>query len=220
MGGTRGYEDEWKTRKNNGHGDWHDEKDWIKGYWDSVDHPHRKFLTDIIIKSNPKSVLEIGCNCGPNLRILAHRLPECKFVGIDINAESVAKGNEWFLKEGITNVELRYGKIEQLGDMFSDKSFDIVFTDAVLIYIGSDQIYKALQNILRIAQKKVVLLEWMFDSQRLSLGKYLITKGLWTWDYMVMIMGMGFSVHLTKLPSELWNDDSWQKYGYLIEVDK
>jgi hypothetical protein len=27
-------------------------------------------------------------------------------------------------------------------------------------------------------------------------------------------------VHLTKLPSELWNDDSWQKYGYLIEVDK
>ncbi len=69
--GTKVREKEWATRHlHKGRGDdWGNEnKDWIEGYWDSQTHPHRQFLTDRICAFSPiSSILEIGCNSGPNL---------------------------------------------------------------------------------------------------------------------------------------------------------
>lgn len=221
IGGTHGYEQEWASRTNSSEGDWNDNKDWIRGYWESINHPHRKFLTDAIVKSNPKSVLEIGCNCGPNLRLLAKRLPDCKFVGIDINPSVIQKGNEWFKEEGITNVELFQGKIEHLSEMFGDQSFDVVFTDAVLIYIGLDQIWNVLRNFIRIANHKIILLEWCPPRRYMfTRGKYLITKGLWAWDFKYLFNQIGLHPLIWRLPVDMWDDKHWQKYGCLIEVNK
>ena len=74
--GTGVQEKEWATRhlheNERRRDDWgKGSNDWIKGYWDSRSHPHRMFLIDTISKYNPSSILEIGCNCGPNLYLLA-----------------------------------------------------------------------------------------------------------------------------------------------------
>ncbi len=52
--------------------------------------------------------------------------------GIDINPMAIQRGNEWLAQEGISNVRLSVGKADELEE-FPDKSFDVVFTDAVLI---------------------------------------------------------------------------------------
>jgi len=222
--GTRITEKEWATRHLRRGNDWNDTKhlgdndEWVKSYWDSRDHSHRPFLLEHISKFSPvSSILEIGCNCGPNLYVLAKKFPDVKIVGIDINPAAVQKGNEWFTQEGIKNVRLLVGMADQLGQ-FEDKSFDIVFTDAVLIYIGPDKIKEVIKGMLRISSKALILLEWhSFDRASNPLG---IHVGHWMRDYVALLNEFvpEETIHISKMPEELWADKCWQKYGGFIGV--
>jgi len=223
--GTRLTEREWATRHLRNGNDWNEAKhlsdndEWIKGYWDSRDHSHRQFLLEHITKFSPvSSILEIGCNCGPNLYLLAREFPDVEIVGIDINPAAVQKGNEWFAQEGIKNVKLLVGKADELGQ-FKDRSFDIVFTDAVLIYVGPDKIKKVMTGVLRITRKALVFLEWhSFGCAADPRGVYV---GHWMRDYTALLKEFvpQENIHVIKMPDELWPDKYWQKYGGVVEVD-
>lgn len=225
LSGTRLAEREWATRHLRRGSDWNNKKhlgdggEWIKGYWDSRDHSHRQFLLEHISNFFPvSSILEIGCNCGPNLYLLARKFPHVEIVGIDINPAAVQKGNEWFAQEGIKNVKLLLGKADELGQ-FKDKSFDIVFTDAVLIYIGPDKIKEVIKGMLRITRKALILFEWhSFGCASHPLGVHV---GHWMRDYVSLLKEFvpQESIHVTKMPEELWADKYWQKYGGVLEVD-
>ncbi len=174
MLGTKVIEKEWGKGGN----------DWIEGYRDSLNHPHRSFLVETISKFNPSSILEIGSNCGPNLYLLAKKFPDAEITGIDINPMAVQKGNEWFTQERISNVKLLEGKADELRQ-FQDKSFDVVFTDAVLIYVGPDKIKKVIEGMLRVTRKSLILLEWhCFNSKSKPLGVYV---GHWMRDYVTLL---------------------------------
>jgi hypothetical protein len=183
--GTRVEEKYWATRHLRKGNDWGDEKnDWTRGYWDSHDHPHRPFLVETISKFNPSSILEVGCNCGPNLCLLAKKFPDANLIGIDINPIAVQKGNEWLAQEGISNVKLLEGKADELGQ-FPDNHFDVVCTDAVLIYIGPDKIKKVIEETLRVSRRALILLEWhCFNSKSNPLGVYI---GHWMRDYVALL---------------------------------
>jgi ubiquinone/menaquinone biosynthesis C-methylase UbiE len=162
--------------------------------------------------------LEIGCNCGPNLYLLARRFPDVEIVGIDINPAAVQKGNDWFTQEGIKNVKLLLGKADELGQ-FKDKSFDIVFTDAVLIYIGPDKIKEVIKGMLGITRKALILFEWhSFGCASHPLGVHV---GHWMRDYVSLLKEFvpQENIYVIKMPEELWADKYWQKYGGVVEVD-
>lgn len=154
----------------------YDGEGWIEGYWRSRDDPHRSFLVERICKFSPNSVLEIGCACGPNLYHIAKKFPDAEVRGIDINPMAVQKGNEWFKEEGIFNVELEVGKAQELRQ-FGDKSFDVVFTDTVLIYVSPDEIKHVVKEMLRIG-RVIVLNEWHCFNKWLALllNKYWYLK--------------------------------------------
>jgi ubiquinone/menaquinone biosynthesis C-methylase UbiE len=176
-------------------------------------------LLEHISKFSPiSSILEIGCNCGPNLYLLAKKFPEARIVGIDINPAAVQKGNEWFAQEGIKNVRLLVGKADEL-EQFEGKSFDIVFTDAVLIYVGPDKIKEVIKGMLRITRSALIFFEWhSFGCASNPRGVYV---GHWLRDYVALLREFVAeeSIHITKMPEELWLDKSWQKYGGVVEVD-
>jgi len=225
--GTREYEKEWADRENNciHRGDWNEsDPDWVKGYWDSINHPHRNHLIKEIALLKPSAILEIGCNCGPNLRLLGNVCPQCRLLGIDINPESVEKGNIWLRSEGQKNVNLIVGKADNLSQ-FPDNSFDIVFTDAVLIYIGPDKIQSVIQEITRVAKKEVILFEWNYPVSGifnpLSIRNYVFRRGLWAWNYMALLKNSHKVAHIScqKIPPELWSDRYWQQFGSLIRAE-
>ncbi|MGA2767886.1 MAG: class I SAM-dependent methyltransferase [Candidatus Bathyarchaeia archaeon] len=144
------------------------DESWIEGYWKSRNHPHRSFITETIQKFSPiHSVLEIGCASGPNLYRIARKFPCADVRGIDINPMAVQLGNEWFRQEGLSNVELEVGKAQNL-KRFRDKSFDVVLTDAVLIYVPPDEIRQVAREMLRIG-RVLVLNEWHIFNKRLAL---------------------------------------------------
>ena len=224
--GTKVREREWARRHLHQHerrrDDWGTgSDDWIKSYWNSKDHPHRQFLIETISKNNPTSILEIGCNCGPNLRLLAKKFPDTEIIGIDINPMAVQKGNDWLAQEGISNVKLLEGKADELGQ-FQDKSFDVVFTYAVLIYIGRDKIKEVMKEALRVTRKALILVEWhSFEPERKDpkgLGVYYL--GCWKRDYVALLKQFvrEDQIWVTKITEDLWPEKNWKEVGAVIEV--
>ena len=132
------------------------DRSWAESYIskESINHPHRKLLVDKISAYYPfDNVLEIGCASGPNLYLLANKFPNAKLYGIDISERAIKIGKEFFKKENMRNVSLDSGKADDL-KKFKDKSIDIIFTDATLIYEGLDKIDLAIREMLRVAKKQ------------------------------------------------------------------
>jgi len=189
---------------------------WAEGYISAVSfsHPHRQLLVERISSNAPfTSVLEIGCASGPNLYLLAKRFSNVRFVGVDINPEAVRQGNLFFKQQGMHNVSLFEGKADEVKG-FPDKSFDIVFTDAVLMYIGRDKIKKVAREIQRVARKAIILVEHHSEPES-DLGSH--TEKWWLRNYIKLFEPFSNQINTTKIPPEIWGGN-WGKFGYIIEV--
>ena len=161
--GTKIEEKKWATRN------FED----VKKDFDNLNHPHRQLLIEKVGEFQPcLRILEIGCGYGPNLYLIAKRFPKTEIVGIDINPLSIQEGNKWLTQKNISNVKLLVGKTDYLNQL-PDKSFDIVFTDATLMYIGPDKIKKTIQEMIRITRRAIVLFEWHCENNDpYGLGTY------------------------------------------------
>ena len=221
--GTQTQEEYWAKRHLKKDSDWNYEHgvlkddEWVAGYWESRHHQHRPLLIQKLYKYNPfNGLLEIGCNCGPNLYLLAKAMPEVKMQGIDINPRAIQKGRELLAAADINNVNLTIGRADELAQ-FADKSFDVVFTDAVLIYIGPDKIEKVIKEMLRLSRLAPILLE-QHDPDASIKGEY--RHGKWIRNYIGLMKQFvpEKNIKITRLTAEQWEDRDWQTMGAIIEV--
>ena len=208
--GTKAREKQWATRSI------------AEGYWNNRDHPSKHFLAERIAVFAPvHSILEVGCASGPSLYLLAKRFPQANIVGIDINQEAVEYGNAQFAQEGISNVDLKAGKADTL-EAFPDRAFDIVFTNALLIYIGPDKIKNVIQGMIRITHKVLVLMELHFlePNTKDPLGLGIYRYGNWVRDYVALLRQFvsAEQIRVTKIPEDVWPGDPWKELGAVIEV--
>ncbi len=215
LGGTRIQEFRWKIRHLiRG-------KKWARGYRDTLRHPHRAFLIEKILAYQAiQTIMEVGCNAGPNLILLHEKLPRASLTGIDINRVAVGEGKQWLAELRITNIRIDVGYADDFAG-FQDKSIDCIFTDATLMYIGPDKIQKVLSEFLRVATQHIVLLEYHADNpiQKTKLG--FSYDGHWVYNYRNLFANYQEvkKITVTKLPSELWQDSpGWNRYGNLIEI--
>ena len=219
---TQAQEEYWAKRHLQKGSDWDykyglSEDEWVAGYWESRHHRHRPLLIQKLTKYKPfNGLLEIGCNCGPNLYLLASAMPQVTMQGIDINPRAIHKGRELLAAAEINNVNLAIGKADELAQ-FAEKSFDIVFTDAVLIYIGPDKIEKVIKEMLRLSRLALVFLE-QHDSNASAKGKY--WHGKWIRDYIGLMKQFvpEKNIQITRLTAEQWSDRDWQRIGAIIEA--
>lgn len=191
------------------------DKSWAESYLseNSINHPHRKLLIDKISTYLPfESVLELGCASGANLYILAKKFPEKRFYGIDISKKAIKAGGCFLKKKNIRNIFLKSAKVENL-EKYQDKSIDIIFTDAVLIYVGPEKIEYIIKNIIRVAKKAILLCEQHSDSPRSFYEDH------WIHNYKLLFNKfIPFErIKLNKIPSSIWGG-SWGEVGYIIEV--
>lgn len=199
----------WETRpRTDEEKDWKYEKqkDWIKGYIQSVDHPHRALIIEALVKLAPfESVLEVGSNCGPNLFLVHKNFPDAKLAGIDLNAEAIEEG-----KKLVPDADLRTGSMAELP--WGDKSFDVCLSDAALLYVSPETIDHVMAELDRITKKAIVLVE-RFDSSPSGA----VRGHVWGRDYPVLLERLGFAVEQTKLDENTWPGSfNWQKFGYLF----
>ena len=80
-----------------------------------------KLLSEMDVQSG-ENVLEIGCGTGRNLAILAKRLPNAHFFGLDASAAMLETAAETVARSNLTNITLKTA----LADSFScDKTFEL-----------------------------------------------------------------------------------------------
>jgi len=211
--GTKAWEDYWINRKRGN--DWNsNSKDWVEGYWKSIDHPHRKLLVDAVSEFNPKSILEVGCASGPNLYLLAKKYPKAEIWGIDINRQAIEYGQDMFIQEGIRNVKLAVGRADSL--LFDDNTFDVVISDATLIYLGPDKIWQTLARMVDISKTGLVLVERQISNESAGIYK----DGLWQRDYIWMSKVLTDSnwFKAIRITKDIWPE--WAETGYVISMRK
>ena len=196
----------------------------VQKHLENVSLPHRAWLADKILphvgasqqgqKQVPISILEIGCGCGANLEVLARCSPSIRLTGVDISPQSVAVGRERFKQIGLENITLIEGQADSLR-IFADASVDVVFTDAMLLYIGPDKISRVIEEMGRIAKRAVILLELHRDGIGLN-GSY--TRDGFIRDYRELCKQLSPHISVIRMPSEKRPAGRWPEFGTLTEV--
>lgn len=178
----------------------------IKNRWCERNHDRYFFLQNKIKRLHPDSVLEIGSSCGNILVLLSQTMPTTTMVGIDVSPVAVESGNRWLKEEQVYNVILETGSAEDLS-RFPDKSFNVVFSSAALMYINPRDIERVMINMVRISKKAVILLEMHGDGIKKYLGEF-YSPNNWKRDYRRILNEMGISndrILTEKVPEKLWH---------------
>ena len=206
---------------------WKDRQiDWKEAYFDTLDHPHRDYLIKILETQPPRSVLEIGCASGPNLYRIKKAFPDCRVCGCDINEEAIKTADfifrqEWPEKhfekpaiDSIADIDFRVGGIESVP--FHGEYFDLVITDATLIYIDPKTMPRALREMRRLSYDKFLMIEFHSTSwlKRKALN---LASGYFAYDYKKLLSEKYFkNIVLTKVPKDMWGGTPWNDFGYFI----
>ena len=115
--------------------------------YDEVDYPGHPFMgthpdhlavLGFLFGMNPAPlrscrVLELGGGEGANLIPMAFSAPDSTFVGIDLSAESVRRGNAFIDKMGLSNIELRAYNIMDVTPDFG--TFDYIIAHGVYSWV-------------------------------------------------------------------------------------
>ena len=183
-------------------------ENWIQDYILSVNHPHR----DVILKGlqtfgEIESVLEIGCNTGPNLKRIHEAYPNLRLAGIDVNSMTIKEA-----KKQVPTASFYVADVTRDLRLFEDKSFDIILTDAVLIYVGMNEIRNVINEIDRIARSGVMLLEWGHHNTEPGL----VIDYHWARNYSNIFLKKGFHCLTYKINEKEWpSSKTWKRNGYL-----
>ena len=107
----------------------------------------------------PRSVLEVGCNLGINLRALQVLLPAATLSAVEPND----RAREVLLSDCVLDeANLRGGTAQSID--FPDRIADLAFTSGVLIHIHPDQLLAACEEIHRCASRYVACIEYFSDT--------------------------------------------------------
>lgn len=200
----------WENRSvKDKHMDWpYTDKDWIKGYEESVVHPHRDEIINILKDEPFDSLLEIGCSVGPNLKLIRQAFPHARLTGIDPNKQSVERAQSFV--DAVVRVDDARNLIKE------NVRYDVILADASLMYVTPEEIESVMDAIALSAQKRVIIVERYSPSKT---GEPV--GGVWGRDYETLLKERGFNVIKQKMVESDWpTSPNWIKYGYYFIGEK
>lgn len=119
-----------------------------------LDERRTAFWRDLFADLAVRSVLEVGCGQGANLKPIAALSTAPDVWGIDINETALAK-----LRVNVTGVNAVRGVVRELP--FRDRWFDLVFTMGVLIHQPDETLPLVMAEIVRCSRRYVLWGEYV-----------------------------------------------------------
>lgn len=106
----------------------------------------------LIPEKDIKSVFEVGCSLGYQLRYLETDLfpSATKLKGIDIDKYAIQAGAE-YLKSIRSNIQIKCADMENLDSLMGNKIYDIIICSGVLMYLSEDAAARIVAVMLRHA---------------------------------------------------------------------
>ena len=189
--------------------------DWKIGYLDAetIEHEHRKLIAQACAKFGVvENVLEIGCGAGGNILRMAKKLKETRFHGIDINRRAIEQARSFAEKNGLYNISFSWESYNALTSA-PDKTYDLIISDAVLMYSHPSDLRHIISEMLRVSKKGIVICEQVTEQP--------IYIDNWIHNYLGIINSMPdvTKINRQKIKGTLWSEN-WEKYGEIITVFK
>ena len=178
-----------------------------------INHPHRFKIVEILKRDSFSSLFEIGCGKGHNLFLFSLIFPDSKFTGIDINKRSITIAKKYALEKQISNIDFSSKNLKKL-KQYQDNEFDVIISDAVLIYVDAKLIKSISRELIRIAKKRIILIEY-FDEQTDAFG-YAFNK-CWIRNYQKLFKDFSEIILIENIETGIWTQN-WEKFGKYIEV--
>lgn len=190
----------------------------------------RATLIEAIADRYPFScVLDIGSGFGQNETVLAPFFPGAAFTGIDPDPVSLEHSGRIVAAEGINNVKFIRAFAEDLS-RFPDRSFDLVYSCAALLYLGPEQIIPAAREMVRVAKRSILLMEQhdgtgdpggeQIERGYASSG-YSAPTGYWIRDYKAAFCRAApdARISVSAIANPVWPAEQWKRYASLISVE-
>ena len=105
-----------------------------------------------------RSVLEVGCSLGYQLRYLETGLfaGAETFEGIDIDGSAISRGAEYLQKQG-SRIRLINDDMGNLGRTVEDKIYDVIICTGVLMYLEDTEAARVVGEMLRHSRVLVAM---------------------------------------------------------------
>jgi pseudaminic acid biosynthesis-associated methylase len=111
------------------------------------------FWADLLERIQVRTVLEVGCNVGANLRWLAPLLGPEHLYGVDINLAALDE-----IRRRLPGINTIVSPARELP--FRDPWFDLVFTAGVLIHQPTATLPRVMGEVVRTARRYVLAIEY------------------------------------------------------------
>lgn len=111
------------------------------------------FWNEVIDRTKPGRVLEVGCNIGGNLQWVSRRLPPHQVFGADINNKALNR-----CRVDVPGVNAVWSPARELP--FRDQFFDLVFTMGVLIHQPEETLPLVMAEMVRTSRRYVLCGEY------------------------------------------------------------
>jgi len=111
-----------------------------------------KFIAKEIVSLNPESVLEVGCGYGRQLKSIRELSSSIKLAGVDFSFSQLGTAKT-FLNESDAS---RLMQSDAMRLPFKDKSFDLVFSSAVILHNPPKVAKRIVDEIARVSKRYIV----------------------------------------------------------------
>ncbi len=127
--------------------------------WQREIHPQHVWIKHIIDIHKPKSILEVGCGFGRNIKFLMDSgYPPKQITGIDISSNMIIKAKKY-----VKTKEVEFKTASVLNIPFKDSQFDMTLSHGVLMHVQPSNVDTAINEIVRVSKKGIVLVEQNYD---------------------------------------------------------
>lgn len=101
-------------------------------------HPDRLAVMGSLFGLEPRPidhcrVLELGCGDGGNLAPMASTLPESEFLGLDLAAQPIARGQQMIREAGLTNIRLIQTNLSEFEN--GNEKFDYIIAHGIFSWV-------------------------------------------------------------------------------------
>jgi pseudaminic acid biosynthesis-associated methylase len=144
------------------------------------------FWREILALTQARSVLDVGCNAGWNLRAIKAVDPAVEAMGVDINAAAVAEAEA-------AGVEAHLMAINQVGAVIS--GFDLVCTSGVLIHVAPADLPEAMRNIVQASNRWVLAVEYESETEE-QIDYRGNSERLWKRPFGRLYEALGLRLHM------------------------
>jgi arsenite methyltransferase len=147
-----------------------------------------------------QTVLDLGSGAGMDAFLAARRVGDSgKVIGVDFTPEMIRKAERNAKENGFTNVEFRYGDIEELP--VDDDSVDVIISNCVINLVPNKlnvfkEAYRVLRDGGRMYISDMVLLEELTQEQRndMELVAGCVGGAILKDNYLGLIKKAGFKI--------------------------